>query len=360
MAIGFGDLVPYSQLPGAVAGEGSERIADKYDQGMLEASKAQEALNAAKMSDINMAITQAKAPSALAFSNLKDAQSINVAPVRTKLEDINAAEKEIMGDSKEQPTELEQKKILARADELARAKQPHFDINNPGEWYAAQGPTSNKELDYEKAKAQLEGRIDMTKMRINDADYRQDRGLNWKDKALGITEAGKDRRVGANPGGGGVPLKVLTTGSKSVTDFGKTTAGQMVIQDSPFLKDHPEALDQAEVAYNRLIRMGAYGEAKDFISTYGKTLAKHGRDLPPPPSGPKSTGPQSSGRAPDSPEEGADNFDGSRGLSQKPAIKKVVSIGNKAYGIGDKIKMGGAEYEVTEGDGVRGGLKRVQ
>ncbi len=239
MAIGFGDLVPYSQLPGAVAGQGAENIADQYDAGMMKAAKSHEALSAASMQDLNAGLALAKAPSALALSNLKDAQSINYIPQKPTVSDYDAAQKELApGKKSEELSHLDQKRIISRAEELALARQPKFDISHPEDYYSQIQPASNSDVAIERAKATAEGRLSGIQMRLDDGDMKQQKLLDWRDKDRVITEAGKNSRVGKTPGVGGVSLPTSKT-SISISDkFDKSQEGQMV--NMPMFANDPK------------------------------------------------------------------------------------------------------------------------
>lgn len=370
MSIGFGDLVPYNQLPGAVAGQEAMQIVQQVPAGEQAAANARTAQDTALQSDMNTTLQQQKAPSALILSNLKDAQSINHMPIKASYDDLEAAHQKVMGDSDEKPSMLEQKKIMSLADEMAQSRAPKFDPNNPADWLSKQDPTSNAEMTLVKAQAILDGRQQIAG---NNLDLRE-RKFGWEQDQAPIKEAGKDRRAGMMSGvPGAPPIKVQKASGDAVDKFNKSLVGMSLL--SPYgrkqIASNENMKQQVVAEYHRVAQLGDDSATRD--------LYDHVKEfLPPDTQPPAAPAPKvyknkpAGSRGPNDDSTMVETPPAQGGLTQKPTItpvqdgqqvpntvKQVVTVGHKVYGVGDKVSIGGVNYEITYGDGKRGGLKRI-
>lgn len=370
MAFGFGDMIPYNQLPGAVAGQEAVQAVGAVNQGAMNSAKTRQAGDEADAADINDQLLRAKAPSALTLSNLKDAQSINHMPIKAGYDDLEAAHAKVMGESQEKPSPLEQKKIMALADEMAQAKAPKFDANNPADWLAKQDPTSNAEMTLVKAQAILDGRQNIANGNL---DLRE-RKFQYQQDEDPVKEAGKDRRAGMmNPGapGGTPPLKVQGAARGSDKDFSKTDAGRALNSSygrkSLSLPNNGPLRQQIVNHYHDLVQIGDVQKAQDFFDTNKEFLPNEQA----PTKVVKNKTPGSRGPNDDAVSE--EVVPSANGLTQKPTItpledgqqpppgtKQVVTVGHKVYGVGDQVYIKRILYQVTEGNGKNGGLLKVK
>lgn len=380
-----GDLVPYSQLAPAVAGQGARQVMGDYQQGGIDKATLEDALNKATMGDLQTKVAMQDAPSAAILKNIKDAQSINAPIPEASSDDIGKARDEIMSGDDSAPDPVQTHQIMARAKEMAMERAPKLDPMDPSGYLMQQtNPLSNKDMDLLRYQELYKGRMGVADLNNQSRQSIAADKLDWDKEKLGVTEAGKNSRTdtmaGAVSGTGAPNLKVQKVGLQMVKEFNQSTAGQLLNSNSTMLSNpnNEGFISQAVSHYNQLIRTGNIPDAMDFYQANSKKLSALGHPLNPPPALPKPKvkvpPPTPSAEVPPPDDNAVAATDMSQlpigapapanpqadALARMPASqpqgngRNVVNIGGTAYGVGDIVKIRGVKFRINpDGSGTK-------
>jgi len=284
-----------------IAGEAAKGYTEGREAGTKRTYEEEAMLNQAMESDqkigmnaFNMEQKRRQAP----LEDLVLQQKVNLAtPAETK-EDFDQAFEEIYPDGG--PKSLSQGAkdlIIRRAKEIARARVPKLDINNPEEWnqYAQDNVRSDAQMDLDK----LEAQVELTRLKEEAKAALQDKRFSEARAALRARQGfAKDENLKSRASREGISSQnraesarkqkeklgslVLKEANQKLSAFGKISANtralELVAGYHEQIKEtgSPEAVKQFEAKYGEYIKgksdsyMG--GSGRDYSYRDGKKI----------------------------------------------------------------------------------------